>query len=147
VNPDHVLTQTVPTSEEREFLEDRLYEHNRDRTGSDDGELFSFFIRDANDQILGGLTGWTWARACEIETLWVHPEWRGRGYATRLLASAEKLARERGCEVIALDSYSFQAPGFYQKHGFELFAELAGFPPGHSRSYLVKRLAPADTDQ
>ena len=55
---------------------------------------------------------------------------------------SQTLARECGCRVIALDSYSFQAPGFYQKLGYELAWTLGDFPPGHSRSYLVKRFAP-----
>lgn len=141
MDSDPSVTMEVPSSEDVQFLDDRLYEHNRDRTAQDDGELFGFFIRDERRQILAGITGWTWARACEIERLWVHPDWRGKGYGEQLLEAAEAQARARGCEVITLDSYSFQAPGFYQKNGYELAWQLEDFPPDHSRCYLVKRLS------
>jgi GNAT superfamily N-acetyltransferase len=135
------MTQSVPASEELDFLEDRLYEYNSARTGRDDGRLFGFFVRDERQAIVAGLAGWTWAGACEIRTLWVHPAWRGQGYGRDLLAAAEREARERGCRVILLSSYSFQAPGFYQKHGYELRWVLDEFPPGHRYCFLVKRLA------
>jgi hypothetical protein len=41
---------------------------------------------------------------------------------------------------VFLDTFSFQAPGFYQKLGYRVFGELVDFPPGHTRQYLTKRL-------
>ncbi len=135
--------RTVPTLEEQQFLEDRLYEHNRGQTGRDDGQLFAFFVRNDRREIVAGLSGWTWARACEIRTLWVHPSLRGRGHGRALLESAEQEARARGCEVILVASYSFQAPAFYERCGFQLAWRLDDFPPGHHYCYLVKRLGGA----
>lgn len=135
-----VLTKVEPTAEEIQFMEDRLYEHNSARTGKDDGQLFGFFIRNEKQEIIGGLSGWTWAGACQIQTLWVYPSLRGQGYGEKLLDAAEQEARVRGCQIIMLESYSFQAPGFYQKHGYELAYQLQDFPPGHQNNYLVKRL-------
>jgi hypothetical protein len=40
-----------------------------------------------------------------------------------------------------LDSYDFQAPGFYQKLGYEVFAVLEDHPRHHRNYYLRKRLA------
>ncbi len=136
----YAITKTIPSAEELEFLEDRLYEHNRRQTGQDDGRLFAFFIRDDQQQIVAGISGWTWAGACEIRQLWVHPAWRGQSCGRELLETAEQEARKQGCKVILLSSYSFQAPAFYQKHGFELAWQLKDFPPGHQQCYLVKRL-------
>jgi predicted N-acetyltransferase YhbS len=56
------------------------------------------------------------------------------------LDAAEQEARVRGCQIIMLESYSFQAPGFYQKHGYELAYQLQDFPPGPQNNFLVKRL-------
>jgi len=141
MNTNHVMTKSVPSSEELEFLEDRLYEFNSAQTGQDDGQLFAFFIRNDQQEIVAGLSGWTWANACEIRTLWVHPAWRGQGYGRSLLESAEQEARARGCKVILIGSYSFQAPAFYQRCGYELAWQLNDFPPGHQHCYLVKRFA------
>ena len=138
--PDPILTKSTPSPADLQFLEDRLYEYNRQQTGCDDGQLFAFFIRDEKGEVLAGLSGWTWAEACEIQSLWVHPDWRGQGYGRKLLEAAEQEARERGCRVIMLTSYSFQAPAFYQKNGYELAWQLKDFPPGHAHCILVKRL-------
>ena len=141
MDPHHTMTKSVPSAAELEFLEDRLYEFNSAQTGQDDGQLFAIFIRNDRQEIVAGLSGWTLAHACEIRTLWVHPAWRGQGYGRGLLESAEQEARARGCKVITIDSSSFQAPGFYQKYGYELVWQLNDFPPGHQFCYLVKRLA------
>jgi GNAT superfamily N-acetyltransferase len=144
MKPNHVLTRSIPTSDDLQFMEDRLYEFNKRQTGQDDGQLFAFFIRNEQREIVAGCTGWTWAQACEIQTLWVHADWRGQGYGRSLLEAAEGEAREHGCKVILIDSYSFQAPGFYQKYGYELAFQLNDFPPGHEHCYLVKRFADAE---
>ncbi|MGE5783626.1 MAG: GNAT family N-acetyltransferase [Myxococcales bacterium] len=74
-----------------------------------------------------------------MQTLWVHPAWRGRGHGRILLASAEREAKARGCEVIMVNSYSFQTPAFYQECGYMLVWQLNDFPPGHQHCCLVKR--------
>lgn len=140
-NTNYAITRSVPSAEDLQFLEDRLYEFNSSQTGQDDGQLFAFFIRNDLQEIVAGLSGWTWAHACEIRQLWVHPSWRGQGYGQALLEFAEREARTRGCNVILINSYSFQAPGFYQKCGYELAWRLLDFPPGNQYCYLVKRLS------
>jgi len=139
MNDNHLITKVIPSPEELEFLEDRIYEFNRDQTGKDDGQLFAFFVRNDQQEIVAGLSGWTWAHACEILTLWVHPAWRGKGYGRGLLESAEQEARAHGCKVILISSYDFQAPAFYQKYGYQLAWQLNDFPPGHQNCYLLKR--------
>lgn len=140
MNPNHVMTRNF-SSTDHDFLEDRLYEFNCAQTKQDDGQLFSFMIQDEKQEIVAGISGWTWAQACEIQTLWVHPSWRGQGYGQRLLGVAEQEAREHGCKAILLSSYSFQAPDFYQKHGYELVWQLNDFPPGHQYCWLIKHMA------
>jgi GNAT superfamily N-acetyltransferase len=141
MDPNPKIIKSIPSLEEEQFLEDRLYEFNRDQTGQDDGQSFAFFLRGKQQEIVAGLSGWTWAGACEIRTLWVHLAWRGHGYGRALLESAEREAVACGCEVILIQSYSFQAPMFYRKCGYELAWQLNDFPPGHQHCCLVKRLA------
>lgn len=144
MNINHTTTKSIPSSEELQFLEDRIYEFNSVETGQDDGQLFAIFIRNDQQEILAGLSGWTWAKACKIQFLWVHPAWRGQGYGRSLLESAEQEARDRGCTVILISSYNFQAPAFYQKCGYRLAWQLNDFPPGHQSCYLVKRFAESE---
>ena len=132
--------ETDPTAQDIEFLEDRLYEHNVARMGKDDGQVFAIFVRNARNEIVAGISGWTWAGACEIRSLWVHPELRGQAYGRRLLQAAEREAIARGCHVVSLASYSFQAPEFYQKFGYEIAFVMENFPPGHKNFYFQKQL-------
>jgi N-acetylglutamate synthase-like GNAT family acetyltransferase len=137
---NHTLTRCAPGNAELDFLEDRIYEHNAAQTKQDDGQLFAFLVRDESGTIVAGISGWTWAQACEIRQLWVHSSLRGLGYGQTLLERAEQEAREHGCQIIFLSSYSFQAPAFYQKFGYQLVAQLPDFPPGHSCAFLSKTL-------
>jgi hypothetical protein len=52
--------------------------------------------------------------------------------------------KRRGCRVIHLASFTFQAPGFYARHGFEPFARLEDLPAGHANVFMIKRLVPVD---
>jgi ribosomal protein S18 acetylase RimI-like enzyme len=58
-----------------------------------------------------------------------------------LMAQAEGRARERGYHSAWLDTFSFQARGFYEKLGYEEFGRL-DYPPDHYRHFLRKRLIP-----
>jgi GNAT superfamily N-acetyltransferase len=134
-----ILTRCSPSPDDLQFLEDRLYEYNSQQVGCEDGQAFAFFIRNDQQEVLAGLSGWTWAEACEIQSLWVHSAWRRQGYGRELLEAAEQEALAHGCKVILITSYSFQAPAFYQKCGYELAWQLNDFPPGHAHGILVKR--------
>ena len=132
--------EASPAAEDIRFLDDRLYEYNMEATGIRNGELLAIFVRDDAGVIDAGLSGWTWGDCCRVDKLWVRAALRGRGIGQRLLAAAEQEAARRGCRLIALDSHSFQAPGFYQRLGYELWAELDGYPSPHRQCYLRKTL-------
>ena len=83
-------------------------------------------------EIVGGLTGWTWMGWCFVELLWIDDKYRGKDYGTALMRKAESEARKRGVTNMYVDTFSFQAPGFYKKLGFKQFGELKGFPKGHT---------------
>lgn len=99
-------------------------------------------IKDAGGATVGGLIGRTLFRWLIVELLFVPAEYRGRGLGADIMARAEAIARERGCLGIWLDTFSFQAPGFYEKLGFERFGQVDGHPPGAARVFLQKRLHP-----
>ncbi len=89
---------------------------------------------------IGGLVGQTFMGWLSVDGLWVAAEHRGLGHATKLMTQAEDEARRRGATNSVLDTFSFQAPGFYRKLGYRDFARLDGFPAGHCRHYLTKSL-------
>lgn len=129
-----------PRPEDVEFLEDRLYEFNREATGIGDGRGLGVFLRDAAGAIVAAAAGHTWGDTCELRQVWVAEPLRGRGLARRLLAEAEAEARRRGCAQLVLSTHSFQAPGLYRKLGYQQVGELAEYPRGHSQLYFRKAL-------
>jgi ribosomal protein S18 acetylase RimI-like enzyme len=131
---------TDPDPKDLEFLEERIIEFNYDATGYRDGENLAIFVRDEQNEIIAGLSGFTWGGACKIEWLWVSADQRGQGLGRDLLLRAEEETIRRGCQVIVLDTHTFQAPGFYQKLGYEIMGEYHDFPEGHGQVFLRKRL-------
>jgi len=141
MNVDHLTIETDPAMADVRFLEDRLYDYNVEQIGVDDGQWLAIFVRDDQQTIRAGLEGWTWCGSCFIRSVWVHRNARSQGIGTKLLQAAEQEAIKCGCRQIVLASFSFQAPQFYQKLGFETFAVLEDHPRGHQHHYLRKRLA------
>jgi GNAT superfamily N-acetyltransferase len=99
------------------------------------------FVRDEAGAIVGGVIGnygsFEWLY---VDVLWVGEELRGQGYGSRLMEMIEAEAARHGCRNVYLNTFSFQAPAFYEKLGYTVFAELEDFPPGHSRLFLRKKL-------
>jgi len=150
---DVTLMPVDPTPDEVQYLEDRLYEFNSRATDIADGELLAFFVRDG-DRIVAGICGNTWGGTCELRQFWVDESQRHRGLGTKLFEAAEREARLRGCKQIVLMTFSFQAPSFYEMHGFEVIAAIDNHPRGHpkladaqaSRAGLVRSASPVAHD-
>lgn len=122
------------------YVRERLGLFNASRTGRSDYYPCNIFLRGEKGDVLGGLLGELWANWLFVAILWVDEPLRGRGYATRLMDAAEDYARRRGYGHAYLDTHSWQARPFYEKRGYELFATLDEFPPGHQKFFLKKKL-------
>lgn len=126
---------------EIDALEERLYTHNRCATERHDARGLGFVIRDEAGRMIGVVAGYSWAGTCELRQMWVDEEYRGRGFARRLLNNFVVEATSRGVRRIWVASYDFQAPGLYERAGFRRMAEFADWPEGHSNIILCKTLA------
>jgi GNAT superfamily N-acetyltransferase len=135
-----LVIDSEPTPDQVQYLEDRIYEFNSAATGITDGAWLAIFARDEAGRIAAGICGNTWGGCFEIRQFWVEPQRRKRGLGTRLLTAAEQEARRRGCRQILLMTFTFQAPAFYAKHGFEVIAAVDDHPCGHKNLLLRKRL-------
>jgi GNAT superfamily N-acetyltransferase len=96
--------------------------------------------RDARRRLLGGLILQSYWRESYIELLWLSARARKTGIGSKLIQEAERRARRRGSRLIHLNTYSFQAPGFYEKQGYRRFGTISGSPRGKSRHFYVKKL-------
>lgn len=115
--------------------------YNKQQAGDTGFQRLCFVLQAPDDEeIVGGVIGeiyWDWLY---IDLLWVKDELRGHGYGHQLLTLFEQEARQRGAKNAYLDTFSFQAPGFYEQHGYRIFGTLEAFPAGHQRFFLTKAL-------
>jgi GNAT superfamily N-acetyltransferase len=64
-----------------------------------------------------------------VRRLCVVEPYRKRGVGSRLLMGTAADARENHCLGAYLDTFTFQAPKFYERHGYREFGRLDEFPP------------------
>jgi predicted N-acetyltransferase YhbS len=91
-------------------------------------------------KIVGGLVGETFFGWMFVSLLSVSERHRGNGWGSSPMRTAEAEARERGVRHVYLDSFSFQAPAFYEKLGYREFGRLQDFPAGYDRVWMTKAL-------
>lgn len=138
-----MTTLTLATDEnaaEEEAVRGVLAAHNAAAGWPMDTVPLRIVLRDAAGAVQGGLLGMMTWRWLWVRNLAVAPALRGQDLGTRLLAAAEAEAARRGCVGIRLDTYSFQARGFYVKRGFSEAGRIEGCPPGATRYTMIKRL-------
>jgi GNAT superfamily N-acetyltransferase len=132
-----------PAPEAREAILDGLVRFNVERFGPSHGQPLAVLICDRDTgKTIGGLwgrTSWSWLF---IELLFVPESYRGTGIGASLIRQAEAEAISRGCTGVWLDTYSFQARGFYERLGYTLFGTIEDYPPGHNRFFFKKRFVP-----
>ncbi len=138
--PHPALTVGGLDTELSDRLTQGLIAYNKAAAGADAAATLSVKITDAEGRLAGGLTGWTWGGLFDIELLWVREDLRADGWGSRILAAAEAEAVRRGCDRAIVSSFTFQAPGFYERQGFTEFGRNAGLPGGHAKVRLRKTL-------
>ena len=130
-----------PAEADVEVLPNGLEAFNESRwPGHQKWQPLAVFARD-RETVVAGLAGETYAGWLFIKYLWVSEALRGKGIGRALMGAAERRAAERGCHSAWVDTFSFQAPGFYPRLGYEPFGEL-DYPPEFRRIFLRKQLAP-----
>ncbi|RDJ20905.1 GNAT family N-acetyltransferase [Bosea caraganae] len=113
--------------------------YNRDKLGKVIFKEVAVTLREGDD-IVGGVVGQVWCGWLFIQLFWIDEAFRGGDRGTELIGKLEDEARAVGATHAYVDTFSFQAPGFYEKRGYRIFGELENFPVGHSRFWLTKAL-------
>jgi GNAT superfamily N-acetyltransferase len=128
-----------PSTEDRNFLDRSLDLMNVERWPMPQPGNFAVFLRNAAGEIEAGLDAVHYGGWLFVHNLWITEARRSQGLGRLLMTQAEERARTLGCHSAWLDTFSFQAPGFYQKLGYEIFGTL-DHPPGAKRHFLRKSL-------
>ncbi len=137
-----IETTDAPSEADRGVILDGLRAHNLAKAGMTSRPI-AVLVRDDDGQAVGGLTGQTGGGWLFIEYFWIPEGMRGGGMGARIIAQAEQEAVARGCVCAWLDTFSFQAPGFYERQGYSAFGVLEEFPAGEWRHFMRKRLVQA----
>ena len=98
-------------------------------------------VVDKEGNIIAGCTGYIFPWGCMyVDDMWVDEKYRRQGLGSIALQAVEEVAESRGCHLIWVGTWDFQARPFYLKHGYTVFATLKDSPAGHEDYQLVKRL-------
>ena len=130
----------TPTENEIKYIREELNQFNNERVGEDGHTPLNIVEYDTNGNIIGGILGGTYWGWMHVDILWVHENHRYKGIGSKLLREAEKEAVLRNCHHVHLDTMSWQAPEFYQKHGYEVIGILPDIPNGNQKYLLMKAL-------
>jgi GNAT superfamily N-acetyltransferase len=128
---------------DKQYIDDELYKFNLKHFPADLGgryEEISLYLRDDNGIVRGGILAevcWNWL---EIHTFMIDEDIRKSGFGTKLLLELEKKAIEKECDFIKVDTLSFQALGFYEKNGYQVFGSLDNVGRDYKHYYLKKDL-------
>ena len=128
------------TDDYSEVIIEGLKNYNLNQVGYNETESFYLEAVDNKNQTIGGLISriyWDWV---ELNLIWVKEDFRGQKIGKKLLERLEQHAKNKKCVGIYLDTFSFQAPDFYIKQGYEIFGELKQFPKNENRFFLKKML-------
>ena len=129
-----------PTETDREVVLAELRAYNIRRGGNPHVRTLAVMLTNEEGNHVGGLWGKFSYDWLFTELLAVPEEYRGVNYGKALMDKAEVIARTNGCIGVWLDTYEFQARGFYERLGFEIFGELNDHPVGQKRFFLRKLL-------
>lgn len=117
-----------------------LKAYNLSKREKSESEPIGIFYEDERGNKLAGLTGETFGNWLCIQYFYVDSFLRGKGIGSRILEAAETEAKNRGCKYAFVDTFSFQAPGFYEKKGYRQVFALTDYPYTGARYYFTKAL-------
>ena len=135
-----ISTPETPSEAHHDAVLAPLRAYNISRAGDPRIRPVAVLLTDEYGDHVGGLWGRCGYDWLFVELLAVPEEHRGANYGRALMEQAEAIARANDCVGIWLDTYEFQARGFYEKLGFEIFGTLDDHPVGQRRFFLRKRL-------
>ena len=127
-----------------QFLSEKIRAFNDERSpahkAAGAAAQIGIAVTDEAGNFVGGVSGETYWNWLEIKDLFLPEELRGGGLGRKLLLEIEDMARARGCTRSFLTTFSFQAPGFYEKNGYRPAGRLADYPPGGAYYWMMKEL-------
>jgi GNAT superfamily N-acetyltransferase len=139
----HIVEGTGQDVEDKQSVRNGLIAYNRQyipESLMNNYQEVCLFIKDDQGTVVGGMYGTYKLDFIAIDIFWLDESLRKLGYGSQIINRMEQKARELGCKFMKLDTFSFQARGFYEKHGFTVYGQIDDVAGGHTHYYLLKRL-------
>ncbi|MFS9115489.1 GNAT family N-acetyltransferase [Streptococcus infantis] len=127
-------------SQKSQIIGDLIRSYNRSKREAAESEPLNIYVEDDSGELMAGLVAETFGNWLEIEYLFVKEDLRGQGIGSQLLQQAESEAKKRNCRFAFVNTFQFQAPAFYQKHGYKEVFTLKDYPYTGQRHYYQKDL-------
>lgn len=137
--PDELTLNSSSDGELAKPIHKELLDYVSKHVGPSTFKELVLTLTDSQGRMVGGLHGqsnWQWMF---IKSVFVHEGYRYKGVGSQLMKAAENEARRRSCVGIWLDTFSFQSPDFYKKHGYQMFGSIPDYPWGHQRHFFFKK--------
>ena len=127
-------------SQKSQIIGDLIRSYNRSKREVAESEPLNIYVEDDSGELMAGLVAETFGNWLEIEYLFVKEDLRAQGIGSQLLQQAESEAKKRNCRFAFVNTYQFQAPAFYQRHGYKEVFTLKDYPYTGQRHYYQKDL-------
>ena len=124
--PPITLHDDLPA--EAKLVDDGLGDFNDLAAPLHEVRRLSCFAREPDGTVIGGAVGRRWGACAELQQLWVDESHRRRGIGAALVRAFEGHAATHGCRHVYLETFSFQAPGFYEALGYRRAYALDVYP-------------------
>ncbi|MEM7534045.1 MAG: GNAT family N-acetyltransferase [Chloroflexota bacterium] len=134
------ILESPPADDTVKVVNAQFHQHNVAQTGDPHYAAIGVSLRDAENQVMGGLLGCYYYGWLHIEILWVDAALRNQGKGRQLIEMAESAAVEHGCHGAYVETASEDARRFYEREGYDVFGLLDDYPVGHQKFFLKKKL-------
>lgn len=133
-----------PVEETLHVIGEGLRAYNIEAGGAS-AETHEFVVtaRAEDGTLIGGFRCEVYLGGLFVEWAFVDAAHRGSGLGRAMLDAAEAEGARRGATFAHLDTFSFQARGFYERCGYAVFGVLP-YPSGVERFYMKKALSGAE---
>ena len=134
------IVENAP-EKEMEIVHAGLHEHFYENVEREPKVDIQLVVRDHTGKAVGDLLGGSVIGIMYIEHLWLDEQYRGLGYGKKLVMEAERIAKENGLVAVQTWSPSFQAPEFFQKLGYKVYATADSYPDPIKEYHFIKKFS------
>lgn len=130
----------------REKILDGIIENNKRKcewfrnNSADVEDKYDNFLVFDGEKLVGGAVGYILYEWYFLELLWILDDYQRQGIGTSIIKKIEEFAIKENLVGIRLETWNFQARGFYEKMGYEIYATILDCPPGTINYFFKKRL-------